>query len=93
MPTSDMKHIWVMMSAGLIGPYKDYIIAFATTPQDKKTAKPFQKMFKDAYAFMTLDSSQINKERNAAKGAALFALGGEQIGEAPQWLKDAAIGV
>ena len=81
-----------MMSAGLIGPYKEYIIAHSSIAQDKKKPVHIKQRYKDMYDFMTLDSSQINKERNAARGAALFALGGDQIGEAPQWLKDAAMG-
>ena len=46
LPMSDAKAMWVMIAAGIIGPYKEYGIAFSTTPRDKKTKnKPFRHFY------------------------------------------------
>ena len=46
LPMSDAKAIWCMVSAGIIGPYAQYGIAFATTPRDKKSKnKKFEHFY------------------------------------------------
>ena len=86
LPISDAKNIWIMMSTGIEGPYKDYLIAFATTPQDKKQRKEFSKLFPEPYKFMTLHGASRGKTKHEVAKQAAAAL---ISSDAPAWLQEA----
>lgn len=70
-----------MMRAGVIGPYKDYLIAFITTPQERKTAKSFKELFPEAYDFMNLKDSSVTTQSEVITQLSMF-------GSVPDWVKD-----
>ena len=74
------------MSTGVEGPYKDYIIAYSTTPQDKKQRKEFPKLFPEVHKFMTLHGASRGKtQRELAQQAAMALVNSD----APAWLQEA----
>lgn len=88
LPSSDIKAIYAMMRAGLVGPYKEYVIAFSTTPQDPKKKKEFREIYPEIYDFMSLKDSRNQTRQDMAKQAAM-ALMSEGM---PAWLKESIQG-
>ena len=88
-----MKNLWISMSTGLVGPYKDYILTFPLIQQDPKKKKTFEQVFPDINDFMRLKDSK--SETAMAMNAASSALG-KDIAEGskgpPKWLLKAMNG-
>ena len=92
LPVSDIKDIWIGMSSGLVGPYKDYILTFPLYQQDPKKKKTFEEVFPDINDFMRLKDSKNLTQQEIAKNAASAMLGMRGADGAPAWLKKAMNG-
>ena len=93
LPVSDIKNLWIGMSTGLIGPYRDYILTFPLYQQDPKKKKSFEQVFPDINDFMKLRDSK--NDHTIAQNAASF-LFSNKVAEGskgpPKWLINALNG-
>ena len=79
-----------MMSSGVIGPYKDYILNFPLIQQDPKKRKEFNQIYPTVWDFMHLKDSSSKEEKDKAALRAMLSLRHAEDSGPPQWLIDAA---
>lgn len=87
-----MKNLWVMMSTGAVGPYRDYLLTYPLYQQDPKKRKTFEQVFPDINDMMRLKDSRNPTEQEQARMAAATMLAMPGFESAPKWLKQAMSG-
>lgn len=80
------------MSAGVVGPYKDYILTYPLYQQDPKRRKSFEQAFPEVNDFMRLRDRHNRTDKEIAMSAASSLLGMAGAEGAPEWLRKAMQG-